>query len=84
MDVANILRQALPRHAAKLPRREMPAWMARLVALWDAGIRDSRPFLGLHKRIDHSRGTALLGRRLTPASAAVVACGESLIAQGLL
>lgn len=84
MDVAAILRTALPQHAAKLPRHEMPAWLTRLVALWDAGVRDSRAFLGLRNHTDHSRGLALLGHALIPAAASVAACGQSITSKGLL
>jgi dihydroflavonol-4-reductase len=84
MEVANILRAAFPGHAAKLPRRAMPPWLATLVSLWDAGLRDSRPFLGIRRPIDRARGASILRRPLMPASQAVTACGQSLIARGLV
>lgn len=82
-EVARIISSAFPERAAALPKREMPNWLALLLAVFDASLRDSRPFLGARKRSDSSGGRALLGRPLTPAPDAIVAMARSIIERGL-
>ena len=84
LESAQTLRAAFPELARQLPRREMPGWLARLFMIWDAGLRDSRSFLGIERRIDRRSGPALLRRALVPASEAVLETGRSLVARGLV
>lgn len=84
LEVAQTLGGAFPDLARRLPRREMPAWLARLFMLWDAGLRDSRAFLGIHRRIDRRSGPDLLRRALVPVRDAAVATGHALLTRGLV
>jgi dihydroflavonol-4-reductase len=80
LEFANILRRRFPAYAAKLPRFELPDWVVRVYALFDADLRSNRGELGVVKRLDSRDVVALLGRDLIPAEAALVATAESLIA----
>lgn len=84
MEISDILREAFPSFGRKLPRRQMPSWMARLFSLFDASLKDSQPFMGIRKRTDASRGIGLVGRRLNPARNTVIATARSLIERRLV
>jgi dihydroflavonol-4-reductase len=79
MEIAKMLRDAFPQYADQLPKRQMPSWMAGIIALFDKSLRDSRPFLGIRKHSNSQRAIALLGRDLIPASESVIATAQSMI-----
>jgi nucleoside-diphosphate-sugar epimerase len=83
-ETAAILRQRFPERAGKIPRFEMPDWAVRLYAFFDGDMRGNLGRLGETKRLDSSTVIALLGRPLIPVDQAIVAMGESLIAQHLV
>ena len=56
MEIADILRPAMPDRAGKMPRFEVPDWVVRLVANFDADIRGNLGELGVVKRADATRG----------------------------
>jgi nucleoside-diphosphate-sugar epimerase len=84
MEISEILRAEFPRFARRLPRVEMPHLLARLLAFFDASIRDSRPFMGIRKRSDSSNGVRLLGRRPIAARDSVIATAVSAMEQRLV
>lgn len=83
-EAVRILREAFPDRAARLPRFEMPDWVVRIYALFDADVRGLLGELGILKRLDSSAAIALLGRPLIPTRDAIVATAETLIEQGLV
>lgn len=83
MQLADILRVALPDRAAKMPRFEVPDWLVRIVALFDREIATNVGELGTVRQIDASAAPGLLGRPLISAEDATIAAARSLIAQGL-
>lgn len=83
MDIANILRTAIPERAAKMPRFEVPDWVVRIVGMVDAEMRGNLGELGTRKTADASAVRALLGRDLIAAEEATIASARSLIAQGI-
>lgn len=84
LQMARMLRPAFPDHARKLPRFEVPDWVARLAAFADADMRDNVGEIGTNKRTEALDARALLGRPLIPIEEAVVATARSAIAHGLL
>ena len=83
MQMAAVLKAALPEKAAKLPRFEVPDWVVRLVAFVDADIRGNVGELGVVKTSDAAPVAALLGRNLIPVDEALIASARTLIAHGL-
>lgn len=83
MEMANVLRAALPERAGKMPRFEVPDWLVRLVANVDKDIRGNVGELGVLKRVDGSAAVALLGRPMIAADDATIASARSLVAHGL-
>ncbi|MEO7223451.1 MAG: aldehyde reductase [Devosia sp.] len=84
MEVANMLRVALPERASKMPRFEVPDWLVRMAAFADRDIRGNLGELGVIRRGDAIEVQRLLGRELIPVNEAAVASARSLIAQGLM
>jgi len=84
MEIAAILRRAMPERARNMPRFEVPDWMVRLVAFVDADIRGNLGELGVVKRADATAARRLLGRDLIAADEATIASARSLVAQGLV
>ena len=84
LEMADIMRPALPSHATKMPRFEVPDWVVRLFALFDADVRGNLGELGVRKRVDGARANALLGRPYIPAADSIIASGRSLIERGLV
>lgn len=81
-EVGAMLKPAFPDR--KVPTRELPMWVIRLVALFDRDVRDNMHEMGTHKRVDGQRGAQRLGRALIPAADASIATGRSLVAHGLV
>jgi dihydroflavonol-4-reductase len=84
LQMADMLRPALPGHARKLPRVEVPDWMVRIFGALDADMRGNLGELGTIKIADASDARALLGRPFIPASEAVLATARTAIASGLV
>jgi nucleoside-diphosphate-sugar epimerase len=83
MEMAAILRAALPERAGKLPRFEVPDWVVRLVGFVDRDVRGNLDELGVVKTCDARAGRALLGRDFIAADEAIIAAAQSLIARGV-
>lgn len=84
IEMSNTLREAFPQYAKSLPRRQLPDWFVRLYALFDKDVRDNTAEMVPERKIDASRARALLGRDFVSARDAVIAMGESLVAQKLV
>jgi nucleoside-diphosphate-sugar epimerase len=79
MEGARALRAAMPDEAGKLPRRELPDWLVRMVALFNPELRANLGRLGRPAQIDASAGAALLERPWIPPADATIAMGRSLV-----
>jgi nucleoside-diphosphate-sugar epimerase len=84
IEAAKILRAAFPAYAGKIPRFELPDWVVRLYALFDADVRSNLDSLGVVKRFDARAAEALLGHPFVPAAEAVLATARSLIERKLV
>ncbi len=84
LEIAAILRTALPAHAGRLPRHEVPDWLVRMASVFDSDARGNLGELGVVKRLDAAAVEALLGRPLIGVEEAVTAAARSLIAEGLV
>jgi nucleoside-diphosphate-sugar epimerase len=81
-EISATLRAALGGAARKVPTRNVPDVVIKLMARFNAGVRAIRPTLG-HKHLHSSaKAKRLLGWEARPAVETVVACAESLLARG--
>jgi nucleoside-diphosphate-sugar epimerase len=83
-DVAQILKRRMGQAAHRVPTRELPNWVVRIVAMFDPAARLILPELGKIKRSSGDKAKRMLGWSPCSNEDAVVATGESLVALGLV
>jgi dihydroflavonol-4-reductase len=83
-EIALTLKARLGEAARRVPTRELPDWVVRLVALLDPSLRQVVPELGKRKNVTSDKAKRLLGWSPRSREDAVVATAESLIKLGLV
>jgi dihydroflavonol-4-reductase len=78
-EVADLLHENLGPAARKVPRRRLPDWLVRLVALRDSSISLMLPVLSRRVEYDATKAKTQLGWTPRPAKEAILASAESLI-----
>ncbi|HSM36228.1 MAG TPA: aldehyde reductase [Longimicrobiales bacterium] len=84
LEMALALRERLGAAARRVPTREMPNWLVRLVATFNREVRAFLPELGREKHATSSKARDLLGWGPRTREDALVATAESLLRLGLL
>jgi nucleoside-diphosphate-sugar epimerase len=82
--IARMLKADLGPAARRVPARELPDWLLRLVALFDAEIRQLTPELGKPRNASGEKARRLLGWSPRSNEEAVIATARSLIELGLV
>jgi len=83
-EMADVLRERLGDRAKRVPTRELPNWLVRLVGLFDSEIRSIVPELGNRKNATSEKARTVLGWDPRPREEAIVSAAESLHRLGLL
>ncbi len=83
-EMAGFLKARMGAAAKRLPTRQLPDWVVRLVALFDPSVRQILPELGKRKNGTNAKAKRLLGWSPRSNEECVVATGESLVRLGLL
>ncbi len=83
-EMALTLKARLGAAARRVPTRELPNWLVRLVALADPSIRQIVPELGKSKNATSAKAKDLLGWTPRSRADALVATAESLMSLGML
>ena len=81
-DLGAFLKKGYPDR--KLPSREMPNWLVRLIALFNDGLRSNINDLDREQIISHDKATRILGWKPRSAEEATLATAESLIKLGVI
>ena len=84
MEIGQVLRQHLGEAARRVPRLEMPDWLARALALVVPQMRGALPMLGRRRRASGEKARRLLGWNPRPNDEIILATAESLLALGLV
>ncbi len=84
VEIAKVLRRRLGVQARRVPTRELPSWLVRLVALRDPAARQILPELGKPKNATSAKARRVLGWAPRSSEEAIVATAESLGRLGLL
>ena len=79
-----MLKDGLGPAARKVPTRQLPDWLMRVVGLFDPQVRGILPELGKHKNASNEKARRLLGWAPRSPAEAVVATARSLSELGLL
>ncbi|MEV0204780.1 NAD-dependent epimerase/dehydratase family protein [Streptomyces sp. NPDC050788] len=82
-DMARTLREGLGEHGRRVPTRQVPDVVIRLLARFrDPSLREITPALGRRNRHSTEKARTLLDWQPRPARRTVLDCAESLIAHG--
>lgn len=84
IEVARVLRARLGDRARRVPTRELPDWLVRLVAKFDRATLTLLPLLGKARHATSAKAERVLGFRPRSREDALVATAESLLAHGLV
>jgi dihydroflavonol-4-reductase len=83
-EIALVLQQRLGDAARRVPTRELPDWLLRIVALVDKSVGQIVPELGKRKNATSEKATRVLGWTPRSADEAIVSTAESLVRLGLV
>ena len=83
-EMARVLKARLGEAARRVPTRELPDWLVKLVAMFDPTVRQIVPDLGKYKNASADKARRLLGWSPRSNEQALVATAESLLRLGLL
>ena len=83
-DIGLMLQRRMGSAGRRVPTRELPDWVLRVVALVDPSVRQIVPELGKRKTASSEKAQRVLGWSPRSAEDAVVATAESLVRLGLL
>ena len=84
LEIARMLKNRLGDAASKVPSRELPDWLLRLVSIFDARVRQVVPELGKMKNATNEKARRVLAWAPRSNEESVVATAESLVRLGLL
>jgi nucleoside-diphosphate-sugar epimerase len=84
LEMGRVLRANLGAAAARVPTREIPDWVVRLIAVFDAQIRQIVPELGKRKNASNEKARRLLGWAPRSNAEAIVATAKSLMELGVV
>jgi dihydroflavonol-4-reductase len=79
IDMTRAIRSQLGKAARKVPSRELPNWVVKLVALFDPTARQILPELGREVQMDNTLTRDALQMKFIPATDAAAAMARSLI-----
>jgi nucleoside-diphosphate-sugar epimerase len=84
LDMARVLRLRLGAAAKRVPTRQLPNWLIRLVALRDPMARQTLPELGKVKNASNEKARRVVGWVPRSNEESIVATAESLVRLGLV
>ncbi len=83
-EIAVTLQTHFAGRGYRIPIRELPDFLVRLIALIDPSVRPAVPYLGKQVRISNERIKQVLGWQPRPREEAIIAMAESMIEQGIV
>ena len=84
LDIGKVLKANLGPAAGRVPGRELPDWLLRLIALFDPQIRQVVPELGKRKNASNEKARRLLGWTPRSNEECILATAHSLLELGLI
>ncbi len=84
LEIAQMLKKRLGAEARRVPTRQLPDWLLRVISLIDSTVKQVIPELGKRKNGSSEKARRVLGWSPRSNEDAVVATAESLVRLGLL
>ncbi|MGK6355832.1 SDR family oxidoreductase [Sphingomonas sp. DT-207] len=83
-EMAAVLRDRFGTAAAKVPKRQLPDWVIRMLAIFNPLAREAVPRLGIKASASNEKARRVLGWQPRSREEAIIASAESLIGLGLV
>jgi len=79
LEMARILRSTFPDYAKKIPTRTLPAFLVKILAIFDRSLKSVIPDIGVVPIAENAYVSEITGANFKPAEEAVRSAGQSLI-----
>ena len=83
IELSKIMAEALPDYAKKLPKKELPNFLVKIISHLDTSAKVMVPDLGIKMQTDTSYAEELLGFKFKPAKGCVEEAAKSVVRLGL-
>jgi len=84
MDLANILKEAFPAYAAKMPTKTIPNAVVKAAAVTNPQLRMIASIVGGYAETSNAKAKSLLGWEPRSAKTAIIATAQSMIDLGIV
>lgn len=78
-EAADVLRKKFPAYEAKIPKRRVPDWLLKVMAVFQPIYRQTVTELGRTRKASNAKATRMLGIKFRTAQESLVASAQSLI-----
>ena len=84
VELSKLIAEAMPEYAKKLPKKELPNFMVKLISYIDSSAKMMIPDLGILMQTDTSYAEELLGFKFKPAKDCMAENARSVVRLGLV
>ena len=84
VELSQLMAEAMPEYAKKLPKKELPNFMVKLISYIDSSAKMMIPDLGILMQTDTSYSEELLGFKFKPAKDCITENAKSVVQLGLV
>ena len=84
IELSQIMAEAMPEYAKKLPKKELPNFMVKFISLFDSSAKTLIPDLEIVMQTDTSYAEDLLGLKFNPAKGCISETAKSVVRLGLV
>ena len=84
VELSQIMAEAMPEYAKKLPKKELPNFMVKLISYIDSSAKMMIPDLGILMQTDTAYAEELLGFKFKPAKDCIIENARSVVRLGLV
>ena len=84
VELSQLMAEAMPEYAKKLPKKELPNFMVKLISYIDSSAKTMIPDLGIVMQTDTTYAEKLLGFKFKPAKGCISENAKSVVRLGLV
>ena len=84
IELSQIMAEAMPEYAKKLPKKELPNFMVKLISFFDSSAKTLIPDLEIVMQTDTTYAEELLGLKFKPAKGCITDTAKSVVKLGLV
>ena len=84
LELSKIMADAVPEFSKKLPKKEMPNFLVKLISLLDSSAKTMIPDLEIEMRTDTTYSEDILGMKFKSAESAISEAAKSVVKLGLV